>query len=303
VIIDILDIMKKYKINFTDEPLLLKGVLILVSILLMILSHIVGKIVSNFIIRMGRFTPEQILKIIKSDLSVLQKKSQIKRINLVFATLGKLSYYFIILIAFFFVLRMLGIESGSLIALIGTIGFSIGLAMQGTLSDISSGIIMAFLQTFSIGEIVQVNDLEGKVIDFNILNTQIEDIDTGNAVTVPNRLINDSILINHTRNPVKFLIYDYAVHTNSEDKLDDIITEFKKYVLNHPEIIQDPGPEVYVQSLSPFGTTLRVRVGINSKNYEKLEDVFRTDLQKILVNTRGAIDKTILPPKKLYKKN
>jgi small conductance mechanosensitive channel len=261
---------------------------VVVSVAILIIAHIVGKFVSKLIIRVGKLSPQQLLEIAKkkNGPSETEQKTQINKLNLIFTTLGKISYYVIIVITFFIVLRILGIESASLIALIGTIGFSIGLAMQGTLSDISSGILMAFLQTFSIGEIIQINDLEGKVIDFNIVNTLIEDSDTGVAVTIPNRIIQDAILINHTRNPYRFVIYDFTVPTANENSVNKIMDNMKEYLFEKEFILNDPEPEVYVQEVTHFGTIIRVKAGIKSKDYEKYEDIIRTDLQKIFVENK-----------------
>lgn len=278
--------MNKF-VKFANETVLIKGLLVVVSVAILIIAHIVGKFVSKLIIRVGKLSPQQLLEIAKKDgPSETEQQTQINKLNLIFTTLGKISYYVIIVITFFIVLRILGIESASLIALIGTIGFSVGLAMQGTLSDISSGILMAFLQTFSIGEVIQLNELKGKVIDFNIVNTLIEDSETGVAVTIPNRIIQDGVLINHTRNPDRFVVYDFTVPTANENSVDKIMDNIKKYLFDKEFILNDPEPEVFVQEVTHFGTIIRVKAGIKSKDYEKYEDIIRTDLQKIFVDSK-----------------
>lgn len=274
-------------IKFANETILIKGLLVIVSVIILFVAHIIGKFVSKLIVRLGKLSPKQLLEITKKNgPSETEQKNQITKVNLIFTTLGKISYYVIVIITFFIVLRILGIESASLIALIGTIGFSVGLAMQGTLSDVSSGILMAFLQTYSIGEIIQINDLEGKVIDFNIVNTLIEDSDTGVAVTIPNRIIQDGILINHTRNPIRFVVYDFTIPTDNEKNVDKIIDSMKKYLYGKDFILNDPEIEIYVKDVTHFGTIIRIKAGIRSKDYEKYEDIIRTDLQKIFVENK-----------------
>lgn len=274
-------------IKFTNETILIKGLLVVVSVIILIIAHIVGKLISKLIVKLGKLSPKQLLEIGKKNgPSKTEQQNQITKVNLIFTTLGKISYYVIVIITFFIILRILGIESASLIALIGTIGFSIGLAMQGTLSDMSSGILMAFLQTYSIGEIIQIDNLEGKVIDFNIINTLIEDSDTGVAVTIPNRIIQDGILINHTRNPYRFVVYDFTIPTDYEKNIDKIIDSMKKYLFNKEFILNKPEPEIYVKDVTHFGTIIRIKAGIKSKDYETYEDIIRTDLQKIFVENK-----------------
>ena len=269
--------------DFT-QTIIYKGIQFIVAIVILIFAHLVGKFVSNTIFNLGKIDPSQLIKT-KNGPSNLQKEEQASKVNLIFATLGKISYYVIIVITFFIVLRILGIESTSLIALIGAAGFAIGLAIQGTLSDISSGVVIALLQTYSIGEIIEVNDIEGKVVDFNILNTIVEDVDSGVAITIPNRVIQESVIINHTRNPVRFLIYDFII-SNAEKDIDKLITSIKARLFEMNEILREPEPEIYVQEVSQYGTKIRIKVSIRSKDYETLDDTLRTKLRQMFVDNK-----------------
>lgn len=269
--------------DFT-QTIIYKGIQFIVAIVILIFAHLVGKFVSNTIFNLGKIDPSQLIKT-KNGPSNLQKEEQASKVNLIFATLGKISYYVIIVITFFIVLRILGIESTSLIALIGAAGFAIGLAIQGTLSDISSGVVIALLQTYSIGEIIEVNDIEGKVVDFNILNTIVEDVDSGVAITIPNRVIQESVIINHTRNPVRFLIYDFII-SNAEKDIDKLSTSIKSRLFEMNEILREPEPEIYVQEVSQNGTKIRIKVSIRSKDYETLDDTLRTKLRQMFVDNK-----------------
>lgn len=268
-----------------SQTLLFKGIQFVVAIIILIFAHLVGKFVSNTIFNLGKIDPSQLIKS-KNGPTNVEQEEQASKVNLIFATLGKISYYVIMVITFFIVLRILGIESTSLIALIGAAGFAIGLAIQGTLSDISSGVVIALLQTYSIGEIIQVNELEGKVVDFNILNTIIEDVDTGVAVTIPNRVIQESIIINHTRNPKRYLVYDFVV-SNKETNIDNLVNAVKASLFNVDEVLKDPEPEVYVKDVNQYGTTITVKAAIRSKDYEILDDGLRTKIRQVFVDNKA----------------
>jgi len=267
-----------------SQTLLFKSVQFIVAIIILIFAHLVGKFVSSAIYNLGKLDPKKIIK--SNGPTNTQQEEQVSKVNLIFATLGKISYYIIMIITFFIVLRILGIESTSLIALIGAAGFAIGLAIQGTLSDISSGVVIALLQTFSIGEIIQINDLEGKVVDFNILNTIIEDVDTGVAITIPNRVIQESIIINHTRNPYRYLVYDFVV-SNTETNINKLVNAVKASLFNIDEVLKEPEPEVYVKEVNQNGTTITVKAAIRSKDYEKLDDGLRTKIRQVFVDNKA----------------
>lgn len=268
-----------------SQTLVFKGIQFVVAIIILIFAHLVGKFVSNTIFNLGKIDPTQLIKS-KNGPTNVEQEEQASKVNLIFATLGKISYYVIMVITFFIVLRILGIESTSLIALIGAAGFAIGLAIQGTLSDISSGVVIALLQTYSIGEIIQVNELEGKVVDFNILNTIIEDVDTGVAVIIPNRVIQESIIINHTRNPNRYLVYDFVI-SNKETNIDSLVNAVKASLFNVDEVLKDPEPEVYVKDVNQYGTTITVKAAIRSKDYEKLDDGLRTKIRQVFVDNKA----------------
>lgn len=268
-----------------SETFVYKGILVMVALVILIFAHIVGKFVSSAIYNLGKLDPTKIIKK-KDGPTNTEQEEQVSKVNLIFATLGRISYYGIIIVTFFIVLRILGIESTSLIAIIGAAGFAIGLALQGTLSDIASGVLIALLQTYSIGEIIQVDEYEGKVIDFNILNTIIEDGDTGVAISIPNRKIQESVIINHTRNPVRYLVYDFVI-SNKETDVNKLISAIKAKLFTMDEVLKDPEPEIYVKDVNSYGTTIGVKIPIRSKDYESLDDNMRTTIRQIFVDNKA----------------
>lgn len=267
--------------HYLKEDLIYKGFQVIVGIVILIFAHIIAKIVSNTLMKMGRNEYKQ--ESTHTDgITQQEYTDQVAKTNLIFLTLGNMSYYAILLVAFFIVLRVLGIESTSLIALLGTTGLAIGLAIQGTLSDIASGVLLAIFQTYSIGEVIEVDGRIGKVIDFTILNTVLEEIDTGTVITIPNRKIQDSIIQNHTRNPVRFMVYKLAV-SNKPINLDKLQTTLTDILGQIKGVLKDPAPTVDVDDVTPMATILQFRVAIESKYYANLLDPLRTKIREVLI--------------------
>ena len=267
--------------SYFKENLIYKGLQLIVGIIILIFAHIIAKIVSNTLMKMGR---NEYRKENTPTDGITQQEytDQLAKTNLIFLTIGNMSYYAILLVAFFIVLRVLGIESTSLIALLGTTGLAIGLAIQGTLSDIASGVLLAIFQTYSIGEVIEVDNRIGKVIDFTILNTVLEEVDTGTVITIPNRKIQDSIIQNHTRNPIRYLIYKLAVSNKPINmvKLQSTLTEILGQIKG---VLKDPAPTVDVDDVTSSATILQFRVAIESKYYTDLLDPIRTKIREILI--------------------
>lgn len=266
--------------NF-KENLVYKGFQVIVGVVILIFAHIIAKIVSNTLMKMGR--NEYKKETTHADgISQREYTDQLAKTNLIFLTIGNMSYYGILLIAFFIVLKVLGIESTSLIALLGTTGLAIGLAIQGTLSDIASGVLLAIFQTYSIGEVIEVDGKIGKVVDFTILNTVIEEIDTNTIITIPNRKIQESIIQNHTRNPVRYMVYKLAV-SNKPLNLNKLQSTLKEILGQIKGVLKDPVPTVDVDDVTPLATILQFRIAIESKYYTELLDPLRTKIREILI--------------------
>ena len=129
---------------------------------------------------------------------------------------------------------------------------------------------------------IEVDNRIGKVIDFTILNTVLEEVDTGTVITIPNRKIQDSIIQNHTRNPIRYLIYKLAVSNKPINmvKLQSTLTEILGQIKG---VLKDPAPTVDVDDVTSNATILQFRVAIESKYYTDLLDPIRTKIREILI--------------------
>lgn len=268
----------KFESKWT-EHIAYKGLQVLVGVAILIFAHLIAKVVSNTLMKMGMGE----LTLIKEDGVTQQEKTQQKaKTNLIFLTLGNMSYYAVMILACFIVLRILGIESTSLIAVLGTTGLAIGLAIQGTLSDIASGVLLAIFQTYSIGEIIEVDGNIGKVVDFTILNTVIEDIETNTIITIPNRKIQESIIQNHTRNPVRYVMYNIAI-ANQSIEMEKLRISLKQELSQMEGVLTDPAPSIDVQDVTAFATILQIKIAIESRYFIELNDPLRTKVRDILI--------------------
>ena len=272
----------KFTVPLTEQ-LIYKGIQVAIGIVIIIFAHIIAKIVSSSIMKLANVDFNKKLSI--DGITKTEQAEQTSKTNLVFLTLGNISYYAVLILAFFIVLKVLGIESTSLIALLGTTGLAIGLAIQGTLSDISSGILLAILQTYSIGETIEVDGNIGKVVDFTILNTVIEDIDTNTIITIPNRKIQESIIQNHTRTPTRYVVFDISI-SNAEKDIDKIRTSITKMLLSTDGVLVTPPPSIEIEDVNQWSTTIRIKAGINSKDYGDLDDKLRTKIRETLIENK-----------------
>ena len=110
--------------------------------------------------------------------------------------------YIILIGALLAVLDQFGIQMTSLVAVLGAAGLAIGLALQGTLSNVASGVMLVVLRPFHVGHAIQAAGFTGTVQEVGLFATEIR-TDDNKVITVPNKLLSDAPIINFSRLPVQ----------------------------------------------------------------------------------------------------
>ena len=107
-------------------------------------------------------------------------------------------YYLLCGIGFVFAIINLGIQPSTIITLLATMGLAIGLALQGILTNIISGVYISFSDIFNIGDTIKINNFIGKVKSFNLFNTIITDNESKVSIIIPNNQLQLNIITNYT---------------------------------------------------------------------------------------------------------
>lgn len=123
----------------------------------------------------------------------------------------------VILIGVIAVLQRLGVQTASIIAVLGAASLALGLALQGTLSNVAAGMMLLVLRPYRVGDVINVNGDIGKVTRLDLFTTQM--IDANNVkIVVPNKLAFDGTILNlsgqHTRRIELLIGVDYRADLN-----------------------------------------------------------------------------------------
>ena len=110
-------------------------------------------------------------------------------------------HYAILIGALLAVLDQFGIQMTSLVAVLGAAGLAIGLALQGTLSNVAAGVMLVVLRPFHVGQTIQAASFNGTVQEVGLFATVIR-ADDNRVITVPNKLLSDAPIINFSRLPI-----------------------------------------------------------------------------------------------------
>ncbi len=197
--------------------------------------------------------------------------------------LGGLAKYAILAIAFVAVLGQLGVQTASLLAVLGAAGLAIGLALQGTLSNVASGVMMLILRPFNVGDYIEAGNVKGTVKSLNLFATELATIDNL-YVFAPNSQIWSAVITNFNRN--KQRRFDLINGIAYDEDIDKALKTIKAVIEKEERIITTAGkePQYYVNSLGDSAVNIGVRYWTNTSDFLPT----KWDLTKL---TKQALDK------------
>lgn len=180
--------------------------------------------------------------------------------------LGSLVRYAILLFVFIAALAQFGVQTTSIIAVVGAAGLAIGLALQGTLANIAAGVMLLFLRPLEVGEYIEADGVAGTVDEIGVFTTQLRTFD-GVFVTVPNAQLWNRTIRNYSRLPTRRL--DVAMSIGYADDLDLAMTVLRDLLDGEPRVLDEPAPQVLVTALNG-GFTVTMRCWTESASFVDL---------------------------------
>jgi small conductance mechanosensitive channel len=171
----------------------------------------------------------------------------------VFSAIIRYSILVLVVVA---ALGQLGVQTTSVLAVLGAAGLAIGLALQGTLSNIAAGVMLLWLRPFGAGDYVETSAVAGTVEEIGLFHTQIRTWD-GIYKFVPNSQLWNVTLTNYTRNPTRLILLEFGVG------YEDDIAEARRVLTATAEkdkgVLKDPAPVVVPLSLGDSSVVLQLR--------------------------------------------
>ncbi len=180
--------------------------------------------------------------------------------------LGGLAKYTILAIAFVAVLGQLGVQTASLLAVLGAAGLAIGLALQGTLSNVASGVMLLLLRPFNVGDFVTVGGTSGTVKSLSLFATELA---TGDNVHIfmPNSQLWGSAIMNFSRNKQRRI--DLVNGISYSDDINKAIKTIEKAVSKDKRLITTKGkePVYFVSALGDSAVNITARFWVDKGDY------------------------------------
>jgi len=238
-----------------NQALLLSyAVNIVAAIAIIIIGMIVARIISNAVNRVMRAR--------HIDATVADFLSALVRYGIIAFTL----------IA---ALGRVGVQTASVIAVLGAAGLAIGLALQGSLSNLAAGVLLVTFRPFRSGEYVDLGGVAGTVLQVQIFSTTMRTVD-GRIVVIPNGKIIANNIINFSREPVRRNEFIIGVAYDSDiDKVKQLLTNI---IDSDDRILNDREKTVRLNELGASSINFVVRVWSNSSD---LQSVYWDVLERI----------------------
>ncbi len=161
-------------------------------------------------------------------------------------------------------LGALGVETTSLIAVIGAAGLAVGFALQSSLSNIASGIMLVVFHPFKVGNYINAGGTSGVVEEIHIFNTILRTFDN-RKIIVPNSRITAENITNYSAKETRRIDLEFSISYNDDLKLTRTMLE--KIVKADGRILEDPAPEIGVLKLGESSVDFFVRPWVKASDY------------------------------------
>jgi small conductance mechanosensitive channel len=181
-----------------------------------------------------------------------------------FKFLGNIIRYVVIGFAVLFVLNTFGIQTTSIVAVIGAAGLAIGLALQGTLSNVAAGVMIIFFRPIKIGDFVEVDGQMGTVKDVTLNFTELASV-VNVQIIIPNAQVWGKTITNYSSYPTRRAEWEFGVSYGANLAQAERI--IRDTIMADPRSHTDPEPFIQVNNLNASSVDFLVRVWCDRTEY------------------------------------
>lgn len=196
-----------------------------------------------------------------------------------FSFLGNIIRYVVIGFAFLFVLNTFGVQTTSFVAVIGAAGLAIGLALQGTLSNIAAGVMIVFFRPVKLGDFVEVNGQMGTVKEINLNFIELASV-ANVQIIIPNSQVWGNTIVNYSAYDSRRAEWVFGVGYGADLKLAE--ETIRRTILSDPRSRTEPEPFIQVNNLGDFSVGFLVRVWCSSADFFQYQADMKRQVKEAL---------------------
>lgn len=180
------------------------------------------------------------------------------------AFLGSLAFYLVLAITVVAALAKFGIEPMGFVAILGAVGFAVGFALQGSLSNFASGVMLLVFRPFGVGDFVDAAGVSGTVAEIGVFATALNTPDNVRII-VPNGEIYGGVIKNFSANDNRRL--DMVFGIGYGDSIGDAMAVIEGFIKADARILKDPAHQLVVGELADSSVNLICRVWLARGDY------------------------------------
>jgi small conductance mechanosensitive channel len=162
------------------------------------------------------------------------------------------------------VASMVGVETASLIALLGAAGLAVGLALQGSLANFAGGVLILLFRPFKAGDVVEAQGFVGTIQEIQIFNTILRTLDN-QRVIIPNGLLSNGCVKNLFVEPTRRVDLKFGISYG--DNILKTKQVLKQVLEADDRILKEPEPDIFVAEHGDSSVNFLVRPWVNSEDY------------------------------------
>jgi len=184
--------------------------------------------------------------------------------------------WLVLIVAIFASLELFGVQTTSLVALLGAAGLAVGLAFQGTLANVASGVMLLVFRPFGVGDAVSVAGVTGVVKELGLFTTDIDTFDN-RRIIVPNSSVFGSTIENITFHETRRV--EVAVGTEYSANLDEVRRVLEEAANGVAGRLDDPAPAVVLTELGASSIDWAVRVWAPTSDFWTVKQALTRDIK------------------------
>lgn len=195
----------------------------------------------------------------------VRKLMQAQNVDKILETfVSNLVYWALMLFVIVAAINQIGVQTTSLIAIMGAAGLAVGLALQGSLANFAAGVLIVLFRPYRVGDFVEAAGISGSVVQVQILTTILKTADN-KQIVVPNGQIMGSIVTNYSANETRRV--DLVVGIGYDDDIDKARDTIQELVDADDRVLKDPACLIAVSELGDSSVSLVVRPWVKTADY------------------------------------
>ncbi len=215
-----------------------------------------GKAIAIFYV--GKLLVRLLLKAVSK---IMRKQEVDDTLESFVLSLSRIVLMLIVIIA---AVGALGIQTTSFIAVLGAAGLAIGLALQGSLSNFASGVLIVLFRPYKVGDFVEAAGIAGVVLQVEIFTTIFKTGDN-KQVIVPNGQVMGSVITNYSANDTRRV--DMVIGVSYDDDLDKVRATLEELIAADDRVLAEPAHKIAVSELADSSVNFIVRPWVKSEDY------------------------------------